>query len=496
MSREAQKLVQKLWHFCNVLRDDGMSYPDYCEQLTYLLFLKMAHEQELQTARRVSLIPAPYRWDSLLNKRGAALARHYSKILSDLSKREGILGVIFNGARNKIQDPAKLRLLIIDLIDAEQWTGRDIDIKGEAYEGLLEKNAQDTKSGAGQYFTPRALVRSIVEVVQPAPGETICDPACGTGGFLLTAHEYISTHSRLAKKQREHLKRRAIRGYELVGSVSRLAAMNLMLHGIGDSEDESDVPVVTGDSLREKPQTRFDVVLTNPPFGRKSSITLASESAQDERQTLALNRDDFWAATTNKQLNFVQHVFTLLKPDGRAAIVVPDNVLFEGGAGEVIRRRLMDSADVHTILRLPTGIFYAQGVKANVIFFDRRSRPARKPGALWVYDLRSRMRVTLRTNPLTREDVQEFVDCYKAGAHAKRAPTWTPQSPLGRWRRFSYEEVQAREKCNWDLMWLRDDGGASSDTESPAQIATRMIQNIEDALQNLKSMARTLDSET
>jgi type I restriction enzyme M protein len=415
MPNGSAQIVQKLWNYCNLLRDDGLSYGDYVEQLTYLLFLKMADEQTRAPWNRPSFIPTGFDWPSLLAKDGDDLEAHYRHLLDTLGKQSGMLGVIFRKAQNKIQDPAKLRRLIADLIDREQWMALDADVKGDTYEGLLEKNAQDVKTGAGQYFTPRPLIRAIVDVVRPAPRELVCDPACGTGGFLLAAYESMArAHGNLDKNQKRHLRLNALRGVELVDSVTRLCAMNLLLHGIGPTGDEGDPPVRTDDSLRADPGDRFDVVMTNPPFGKKSSVLLVTEEGEQERESLTIVRDDFWASTSNKQLNFVQHVKTLLRINGRAAVVVPDNVLFEGGAGETVRRKLLHEYDVHTLLRLPTGIFYAQGVKANVIFFDRR--PASETPwtkQLWIYDLRTNQHFTLKTNPLKRIDLDEFVACYR-----------------------------------------------------------------------------------
>ena len=396
------QIVQKLWNYCNVLRDDGLSYGDYVEQLTYLLFLKMAHEQTQAPWNKPSIIPTGYDWPALDSKDGDELEVHYCHTLETLGKQPGMLGVIFRKAQNKIQDPAKLKRLISDLIDEAEWSSLDADVKGDAYEGLLEKNAQDVKGGAGQYFTPRALIRAMVDVMRPKPGETICDPACGTGGFLLAAHDFIvNQNPTLDKDEKKHLKLDALRGVDIVDSVVRLCAMNLLLHGIGPTTTEADPPVHADDSLRTDPGDRFDLVLTNPPFGKKSSVLVVNEQGESEREALTVVRDDFWASTSNKQLNFVQHVKTLLKINGRAAVVVPDNVLFEGGAGETVRRKLLQECDVHTLLRLPTGIFYAQGVKANVLFFDRK--PASETPwtqKLWIYDLRINKHFTLKTNTL------------------------------------------------------------------------------------------------
>ena len=315
--------------------------------------------------------------------------------------------------------------MIVDLIDKENWSALSADVKGDAYEGLLEKNAQDLKSGAGQYFTPRALIQGMVDCIAPKPGETVCDPACGTGGFLFTAHNYIVHHyPNLTKVEKRRLKEEAFRGWELVQGTARVCAMNLMLHGIGS---EKSVPIKVADALAADPGERFEVVLANPPFGKKSSTMIVGEDGRTSTEKDIIERDDFWATTSNKQLNFVQHIKTLLKSHGRAAVVVPDNVLFEGGAGETIRRKLLHECDVHTLLRLPTGLFYAQGVKANVLFFDKK--PASETPwtrKLWIYDLRTNKHFTLKTGPLRREDLDEFVRLYNPANRHDRAPTWSP----------------------------------------------------------------------
>ena len=328
-------LVAKLWNYCNLLRDDGLSYGDYVQQLTNLLFLKMAHERTQPPWNSPSIIPAGYDWPALMALDGDALEVHYRHTLETLGKKTGMLGVIFRKSQNKIEDPAKLRRLIADLIDKETWTGLDADIKGDAYEGLLEKNAQDTKSGAGQYFTPRPLIQAMVDVMRPQPGDTIVDPACGTAGFLLAAHDYVSHQFALDRDQKKHLRAKALHGWEIVANTARLAAMNLMLHEIGGE----DSPIHVADALASPPAQHFNMVLSNPPFGKKSSITIVNEEGKDEKEAISYLRDDFWATTSNKQLNFVQHIKSLLKTNGRAAIVIPDNVLFEGGAGETIRRK-------------------------------------------------------------------------------------------------------------------------------------------------------------
>ncbi|MCZ7528583.1 MAG: type I restriction-modification system subunit M [Acidimicrobiia bacterium] len=481
---EAKVIVDKLWNYCNILRDDGLSYGDYLEQLTYLLFLKMAEEQRELGGDRI--VPGGYDWPSLLDLKGEALEAHYIAILNELGRSDDLLGVVFRKAQNRIQDPAKLERLIKDLIGNENWMHLDADVKGDAYEGLLERNAADTKSGAGQYFTPRPLISAMVDVMQPGPDVAICDPACGTGGFFLAAFDYIVRHyPNLDRDQKRHLRSGAFTGWEIVDNTARLCAMNLLLHGI--ESPDSDSPINVDDALRAHPGVRFDMVLTNPPFGKKSSITIVNGEGKAERQSLTVVREDFWASTSNKQLNFVQHVTTLLKVDGRAAVVVPDNVLFEGGAGETIRRRLLADCDVHTLLRLPTGIFYAQGVKANVLFFDR------KPGSdvpwtreLWVYDLRTNQHFTLKTNPLTRADLDDFVECYKPARRHERVET-------ERFRRFTWDELVARDKASLDIFWLRDESLEDSDNlPPPGVIAAEIVEDLEAALTEFAALAESL----
>jgi len=494
-NNHSQQIVQKLWNYCNVLRDDGLSYGDYVEQLTFLLFLKMAHEQTQPPWRRPSAIPEGFDWPNLMERDGDDLEVHYRKTLEKLGTQPGMLGIIFRKSQNKIQDPAKLRRLIADLIDREQWMILDADVKGDAYEGLLEKNAQDTKGGAGQYFTPRPLIEAIVEVMQPKPGDTICDPACGTGGFLLAAHDHlVRNHPNMDAEQKRHLRLDALYGQDIVDGVVRLCAMNLLLHGIGPTTAEGRPPVEKADSLAAAPSDRYDLVLTNPPFGRKSSVMVVNEEGQQGREALTVYRDDFWTTTSNKQLNFVQHVHTILKTRGRAAVVVPDNVLFEGGAGETIRRKLLQSADVHTLLRLPTGIFYAQGVKANVVFLEKR--PASESAwtqQLWIYDLRTNMHFTLKTNPLKRSDLDEFVACYNPANRHDRMPTWSPETPEGRWRSYSYDELMQRDKVSLDIFWLRDESlEDASSLADPDVIALEIIEDLRAALEEFEAIQADL----
>ena len=481
-------LVQKLWNYCNILRDDGLSYGDYVEQLTFLLFLKMADEQSKPPFNKPSAVPRGFGWDALLKLDGDDLEAHYRKTLEELGKRPGMLGVIFRKAQNKIQDPAKLRRLIVDLIDKEQWSSLSADVKGDAYEGLLQKNAEDVKGGAGQYFTPRPLIAAMVDVIAPQPGQAICDPACGTGGFLLAAHDYLAKHHTLDRAQKKKLKSGTFFGIELVDSVTRLCAMNLLLHGIG-GESEDDLPVVTKDALAGK-HGEYEIVLANPPFGKKSSVTIVNEAGDASKESLVINRDDFWASTSNKQLNFLQHIFTILKQHGRAAVVLPDNVLFEGGAGETIRRELLKQADVHTLLRLPTGIFYAQGVKANVLFFDRK--PAQeKPWTqkLWIYDLRTNLHFTLKENTLKRSDLDDFVARFNRKNRSERRET-------ERFKPFTYEELTKRDKLNLDIFWLKDEAlEESANLPAPEVIAADITADLEAALEQFATIAEDLKTD-
>jgi type I restriction enzyme M protein len=519
---DAPRIVGKLWSYCNVLRDDGLSYGDYLEQLTYLLFLKMADEQTKKPWKRPSPVPEGYDWQSLVILDGAALETHYRELLEHLGRQHGLLGLVFRKAQNKVQDPAKLKRLVSDLIDKEQWVSLGADVKGDAYEGLLERNAQDTKSGAGQYFTPRPLIEAMVACVAPRAGERIIDPACGTGGFLLAAHAFITRAGApdpLTREEREHLRRDALRGVEIVQSVTRLCAMNLLLHNVGPTPQELDelrarriakgdtpeqavaaveesLPVRRDDALRELGTDRYDVVLTNPPFGRKSSILVVGEDGDTARESIVYEREDFWATTTNKQLNFVQHCRSLLEIHGRAAVVVPDNVLFEGGAGETVRRRLLGECDVHTLLRLPTGIFYAQGVKANVVFFDRKpASPNPWTRKLWVYDLRTNQHFTLKTNPLKRADLAEFEALYAPrGNRQKRKATWSETRPDGRWRAYDYDEIVARDKCSLDLFWLRDESLLDADgLPAPGEIAAEIADDLRSALEQIEGILSDLD---
>ncbi len=484
---DARQLVDKLWNFCNLLRDDGVSTIDYTEQLTYLLFLKMAHEREHRPLNPERIVPEDCSWQLLLDKSGPELENTYRHTLETLARQPGTLGVIFRKAQNKLQDPAKLKRLIVDFIDKENWSATGVDVKGDAYEGLLAKGAEDIKSGAGQYFTPRALISAMVECVQPTVADTVVDPACGTGGFLLAAYEYAARDAKnLTQDQRTHLRDGFVSGVELVDGTARLAAMNMILHGMGRTDGPS--PIEVKDALTADPGRRWSVVLANPPFGTKSSVTMISADGKKTRDDLEIVRDDFWVTTSNKQLNFVQHIKTIMDINGRAAVVLPDNVLFEGGAGEAVRRRLMKEFDVHTLLRLPTGIFYAGGVKANVLFFDKRPAGERPwTETLWVYDFRTNQHFTQKTKPLRREHLDEFVDCYKPGRPRN------VRAESERFRCFSYEELVARDKVNLDILWLKDDSlEDAADLPAPEVIAQEMMDELEAALTEIAAIVEAL----
>lgn len=497
MSNASQSIVNKAWSFAHVLRDDGLSYMAYTEQITFLLFLKMAHELTLEPYSRPAIVPEEFGWETLLTKDGDELEVHYRHILEELGRKPGMLGEIFKKARPDIQNPATLKRLIVDLIGTEEWMSLQADVKGDIYEGLLSKSAAESPKGAGQYFTPRELIKAIVDVMQPGPDDTVCDPACGTAGFLLQAIDYVNRHfgRDLDPDQKKHLRTNFAHGWELVPGTARLAIMNLYLHGVMSN----DCPIRSGvDSLAVAPSERFSMVLTNPPFGKKSSISFVNEEGELEKEDHVYERQDFWTTTKNKQLNFVQHIKSLLKIHGKAAVVLPDNVLFEGGAGETIRKNLLKQFDLHTLLRLPTGIFYAQGVKANVLFFD--AKPAQEAPwtkEMWVYDLRTNMHFTQKTNPLKRADLNEFVLCFNPENRHKRKETWSESNPEGRWRRFGYDELIKRDKTNLDIFWLKDKSLEDSENlPEPHILAQEIVDDIQAALEQFASIASALAETT
>lgn len=489
MPDQTSTIISKVWGMCNPLRDNGVSYGDYLEQLTYLIFLKMSDEYSKPPYKRETGIPAGYAWADMNTLKGAELEEQYKVTLERLGEQGGILGKIFKGAVNKISSAAIL-YRIVQMIDQERWVSMSSDVKGEIYEGLLQKNAEDVKSGAGQYFTPRPLIRAMVRYVRPEPMKTIADPCCGSGGFFLAAQEYIAdpAHYTLNREQKEFLKNQTFHGNELVGTTFKLCLMNLYLHNIGDIYGT--VSVSLGDALLTDPGYRVDYVLTNPPFGKKSSITFTNEEGEQEEEDLVYNRQDFWTTSSNKQLNFVQHINTILNSTGKAAVVVPDNVLFEGGAGETVRRKLLETTDLHTILRLPTGIFYKPGVKANVIFFDKRpASPERQTKEVWVYDFRTNVHFTLKQHPMTDTDLEDFIRCFNPENRHQRSETWSEENPDGRWRKFSAQEILDRDKASLDIFWIKDKSLADLDSlPDPDVLAMDIIENLQSALAGFQEL--------
>ncbi|MFC0860955.1 N-6 DNA methylase [Sphaerimonospora cavernae] len=490
-----RSLVDKLWSYCDVLRDAGVPAIDYVEQLTYLLFLKMMDEQEKKLARKGKpnrVLPVGIDWDTLASKKGEELKKYYEHVLEDLGKRPGTFKLIFLGAQNKIQATGLLERLIKDLIGKTQWSKEGVDVKGDAYEELLSRSASDVKSGAGQYFTPRPLIRAMIDCVQPTPEDTIVDPACGTGGFLLLANEYLRREYPMESLNPDQRNRiihgQAFHGVELVRGTARLAAMNMLTHGVVPSGNEEIIEV--GDALLSEPKVRASLVLANPPFGQKSAITVLGEDGKVVKDEAVYSGRDFWVTTKNKQLNFLQHIAKLMKIDGRAAVVLPDNVLFEGGAGETIRRRLLKEYDVHTLLRLPTGIFYAGGVKANVLFFDRK-RPSETPwtSKLWVYDFRTGENFTLKQRPLRREHLQDFVDCYMPGKPRDE------RTQTERFKPFSYEELVEREKVNLDITWSPASDENATAQLSAQEIARSIAQDLQSALAQIEAVINELSAD-
>jgi len=481
----ANTLVQKVWNFCNTLRDDGVGYGDYLEQLTYLLFLKLAHEYAQDPYNRDTKIPKKYDWASLTSRAGEPLEAHYLSTLHKLGQQPGMLGAIFFKAQNKIQDPAKLSRLV-QLIDAESWISLGADTKGDLYEGLLQKNAEDTKSGAGQYFTPRALIEAMVACVRPEPLKTIADPACGTGGFFLGAYNWLTRpDAKLNKRQKAFLREKTFYGNEIVPNTRRMCLMNLFLHNIGELDGEPSVD--RSDALISEPKLKMDYVLANPPFGKKSSMTITNEEGEEDKEALTYERQDFWETTSNKQLNFLQHIVSMLNIHGKAAVVLPDNVLFEGGAGEKIRRKLLETCDVHTILRLPTGIFYAQGVKANVVFFDTKPKDGKThTKGVWFYDSRTNKHFTLKNRTLKLDDLRDFISCFNPENRHERTAT-------ERFRFFSYDHLIARDKASLDIFWLKDDGLDNlEDLPPPDVLQQEIIEHLEAALAAFRDAALSL----
>ena len=461
-------LTKKVWTLATTLAGQGIGFTDYITQLTYLLFLKM-DEENVETFGEKSAIPEGYRWNDLIALEGLDLTKQYEDTLKKLSvKKKNLIGTIFTKAQNKIDKPVYLKK-VISLINENQWLLMDGDVKGAIYESILEKNGQDKKSGAGQYFTPRSLIQTMVDVTRPKITETVCDPACGTGGFLLAAYDYMKEQSQ-DKDKRSFLKDKALHGFDNTALVVTLASMNLYLHGVGTDRS----PVVCQDSLEKAPDTLVDVILANPPFGTRPA------------GSVDINRSDFYVETKNNQLNFLQHIMVMLKNGGRAAVVLPDNVLFEGNAGEIIRKELLKNFNLHTILRLPTGIFYAQGVKANVLFFSKGT-PTQD---VWFFDYRTDIKHTLATNPMQRQHLDEFVECYQADNRANRKETYDAETnPNGRWRKYSINEILERDKTSLDISWIKQGGDEENKSlaELMQEIKTKS-DNINKAVAELQKL--------
>lgn len=456
-------LTKKVWTLATTLAGQGIGFTDYITQLTYLLFLKMDYENT-EMFGEDSAIPEGYRWSDLIELDGLDLITQYESTLKKLSQEENLIGTIFVKAQNKIDKPVYLKK-VITMINEEQWLVMDGDVKGAIYESILEKNGQDKKSGAGQYFTPRSLIQAMVDVAQPKIGETVCDPACGTGGFLLAAYDYMKNQSQ-DKAKRDFLRDKALHGYDNTALVVTLASMNLYLHGIGTDRS----PILCQDSLEKAPDTLVDVILANPPFGTRPA------------GSVDIDRNDFYVETKNNQLNFLQHIMLMLKNTGRAAVVLPDNVLFEGGAGETIRKKLLEDFNLHTILRLPTGIFYAQGVKANVLFFQKGT-PTKN---VWYYDYRTGIKHTLATKPMQRQHLDDFVKCYHAENIAARQET-------ERFKCYPVDELLARDKTSLDITWIKQ----TDDDEdiSLGELISTMEEksnNIITAVQRLKELMASI----
>ena len=461
-----ETLTTKVWQMADVLAAQGIGNTDYLTQLTYLLFLKMDQERA-DIFEEGSAIPEGFRWNDLIKEEGQDLLSQYNRTLEELRKQDNLIGTIFTQAQNKISQPVYLKK-IISMIDEQQWLIMSGDVKGAIYEDILEEVGQDTKSGTGEYFTPRALISAMVDVTRPKITETVCDPACGTGGFLMAAYDYMKHQSNDAKKL-DFLNNKALHGTDITPLVVTLGSMNLYLHGIG--KDSS--PIVCGDSLINQPDVLYDVILANPPFGARPS------------GAVSLNRPDFYVTTSNNQLNFLQHMMRLLKDGGRAAIVLPDNVLFEGTAGKVIRQKLLTEFNLHTILRMPTGIFYKPGVKTNVLFFTK-GQPTKD---IWYYDYRTNVHHTLKQKPMKRSDLDDFVACYHADDISLREETYNAETnPSGRWRKFSAADFLATDKIGMDVTWIKPESG-----ENDMSLA-ELLDTIGDKAEKINEAVKTLQA--
>ncbi|MER6250001.1 class I SAM-dependent DNA methyltransferase [Streptomyces sp. NPDC001584] len=514
MNPEARRLVDRLWMFCNFLRDDGVSSLEYLEQLSFLVFLKMADETEKLNAQKSN--PDEHKhvlpdtddwrgrgWPELIDLTGDPLEEAYTTLLNDLGKKSAddqdtALSLIFNRARNRIENAANLRRLIVDLIDKERWMDAQSDIKGAAYEALIARSAEDTKSGAGQYFTPRVLIESIVRCMRPTPYDTITDPACGTGGFLIAAHDQIMREygEHLPDEDLDRLRTKAFWGTELVPGTARLAAMNMLLHSIGDPDGKPLIDVE--DALAKPPSRHASIVLANPPFGRRSSISVTNGEGKAEREDVAYRRPDFWLEqpTTNKHFNFLQHIGTLLTDKGRAAVILPDNVLYEGGVGAKIRKELLLNYNLHTMLRLPDGIFHAGGVKANVLFFDavpgdRAEDEPPRTTQLWVYDLRTGNRFTLKQKPLKPEHLTEFETVAFGEGDLDRSNRKAGE----RFQAFDSDKLLADETVNLDIGLIDPAESEAEANQSPGALTLAVAKDLRGALSEIEALAEELGVE-
>lgn len=461
-----EALTTKVWQMADVLAAAGIGNTDYLTQVTYLLFLKMDQER-VELFEEESAIPEGYRWNDLIKEEGQDLLTQYNKTLEELRKQDNLIGTIFTQAQNKITQPVYLKK-VISMIAEQQWLIMSGDVKGAIYEDILEEVGQDTKSGTGEYFTPRALIQAMVDVTRPKIMEKVCDPACGTGGFLMAAYDYMKRQSNDAKKL-EFLNNEALHGVDITPLVVTLGSMNLYLHGIGKNSS----PIVCGDSLVKQPEVLYDVILANPPFGARPS------------GAVTLDRPDFYTTTSNNQLNFLQHMMLLLKNGGRAAIVLPDNVLFEGTAGKIIRKKLLTEFNLHTILRMPTGIFYKPGVKTNVLFFTK-GQPTTD---IWYYDYRTNIHHTLKQKPMKRSDLDDFVACYHAEDITQRQETYNAETnPNGRWRRYSADDFLRSDKISMDVTWIKPESG-----DSDMSLA-ELLDTIGDKAEKINSAVKTLQA--